>query len=89
MLQDRQRPISTPINRYSQLRPTETTDPQTDRTEYQHYIRNCLYAIIHTRPDIAFAISKLSQYISDPGTHHHLGIIYLQHYLRGTASMRI
>jgi hypothetical protein len=89
MLWDCQRPISTPINRYSQLRPTEITDPQIDRTEYQYYIRNCLYAIIHTRPDIAFAISKLSQYMSDPGTHHHSGIIHLQYYLYGTASMRI
>jgi hypothetical protein len=89
MLQDRQRPVTTPINGYSQLRPTEPTDTRTDRTKYQRRTGNCLYAMIHTRPDIAFAIGKLSQHMSDPATHHHSGIMHLQRYLRATAATRI
>jgi hypothetical protein len=56
---------------------------------YQRRISSCLYAIIQSRPDITFAIGKLSQLMSDPAKHHHKGVMHLQRYLRSTAALRL
>jgi hypothetical protein len=37
---------------------------------YQRLIGSLLYAQIGTRPDISFAIGRLSQYSSNPSPHH-------------------
>ena len=42
------------------------------------YLRNC------TRPDIAYAISKLSRYTSNPGEDHWKATIRVLRYLRFT-----
>jgi hypothetical protein len=89
MLKDKQRPVSIPINSYSQLIPTSDTDTRTDRTEYQRCIGSNMYAMVHTHPDIAFAIGKLSQYMSDPVVCYYSGIMHLQRYLRATSGWRI
>ena len=38
--------------------------------EYESTIRSMMYATHCTRPDIAFTISKSSQYTVNPGTEH-------------------
>ena len=38
--------------------------------EYANVIGSLMYAVQCTRPDIAFAIIKLSRYNSNPGTKH-------------------
>ncbi|KAK9075677.1 hypothetical protein SSX86_004005 [Deinandra increscens subsp. villosa] len=43
-----------------------------------------MYAIISTRPDIAFAVGKLSRYTSNPNTHHWKALNRVFKYLKGT-----
>jgi hypothetical protein len=42
-----------------------------------------------TRPDIAFAINKLAQYMSDPTDYHQSTVKHLIRYLRSTKDMEI
>jgi hypothetical protein len=77
MAQNRNRLTIIPINRYSELRPTTNEDTRVDTIEYQQRISNVLYIIIYIRLDIIFAISKLSQYISNLAQYYYIGIIHL------------
>ena len=40
--------------------------------------------LLHTRPDIAFAVSELSRYVVNPGPQHYAAIKRLLRYLKGT-----
>ena len=59
-----------PIADYRSFRPATDDDIRIDMTEYQQGIGSLMFAMILTRPDIAFALGKLSQYMSDPAEHH-------------------
>lgn len=48
-----------------------------------------MYAMTHTRPDIAFVLGRLSQYMQDPAAHHEREIKRLMRYLRSTIKFRI
>jgi hypothetical protein len=51
---------------------------------YQSAVGAIMYAMLGTRPDIAFAITTLSQFSSNPGPKHWMAIKRLLRYLRGT-----
>ena len=44
--------------------------PEEDTQRYQSIIRFMMYAMIGTRPDIAFVLSELSKYVSKSGKNH-------------------
>jgi len=48
-----------------------------------------MFAIVYSRPDICFAISKLSQYMSGPSVYHESAVKHLLRYLRTTKDFRI
>ena len=50
--------------------------------EYSRVIGSLMYLMSCTRPDIAYAISKLSRYTSNPGSDHWKGITRVLRYLR-------
>ena len=54
--------------------------------EYSRVIGSLMYLMSCTRPDIAYAVSKLSRYTSNPGTDHWKGIVRVLKYLRFTRS---
>lgn len=74
---------------YDALRPAEPNDERINPREYQHKIDKLIYAAIHTRPDIAFAIGRLSQYLSDPAKHHGQALKTLLRYIRSTINLGI
>ena len=51
---------STPMQGYEALRKTTQDDDQGDRQLYQTMIGKIIFAIIYTRPDICFIVSRLS-----------------------------
>ena len=59
------------------------------RTEYQQLIGTLLYAALGTRPNIAFAVTQLSGFNSDPTEEHLRYAKYVLRYLKGTKSLRI
>ena len=52
--------------------------------EYSRIIGSLMYLMSCTRPDIAYSISKLSRFTSNPGADHWKAITRVLRYLRGT-----
>ena len=59
-------------------------DPQL-RTQFQQIIGSLLYIMLGTRPDIAFAVTKLAQFVANPSKEHLDKAKYILCYLAGTA----
>jgi hypothetical protein len=71
----------------SGYRPTENqgeVDPQL-RSKFQQIIGSLLYIMLGTRPDIAYAVTKLSQCAANPSQEHLDKARYILRYLAGTA----
>lgn len=54
------------------------------QVEYSRIIGSLMYLMSCTRPDIAYSISMLSRFTSNPGEDHWKAIIRVLRYLRGT-----
>ena len=54
------------------------------QVEYSRVIGSLMYLMSCTRPDIAYAVNKLSRYASNPGAMHWQGIMRVLKYLRFT-----
>ena len=74
---------------YEQLT-SETTSSKTkvktiSRSEkYRSLVGSLMYIMLGTRPDIAFAVSNLSKYVSNPGIIHWKAALHCLLYLKGT-----
>ena len=62
-----------------------TADPEL-RSKYQQVIGSLLYIMIGTQPDIAFAVTKLSQHSANPSQEHLNKALYICRYLLGTSN---
>ena len=62
----------------------EEQPTESSRTSYQRKIGLFLYAGIATRPDIAFAVSRLSRFNQQPGKRHHKAADRVFHYFART-----
>nr|GEY81757.1 hypothetical protein [Tanacetum cinerariifolium] len=60
--------VSTPMDTSEKLMPNK--GQAVSQLEYSRVIGCLMYAMTYTRPDIAFALGKLSRYTSNPGTQH-------------------
>ncbi|KAL0378959.1 UNVERIFIED_CONTAM: Retrovirus-related Pol polyprotein from transposon TNT 1-94 [Sesamum radiatum] len=60
-------PVSTPIDPSVKLMPN--TGKAVFQLEYSKMIGCLMYAMTNTRPDIAYAVGKLSRFTSNPSTH--------------------
>ncbi|XP_031273247.1 secreted RxLR effector protein 161-like [Pistacia vera] len=58
---------------------------QMETVPYSNVIGSVMYAMISTRPDLAFAISLLSRYMSNPGSDHWIALKWVLRYINSTA----
>ena len=79
----------TPLPTGVHLTKSETPSSTNLRTKYQQLIGTLLYAALGTRPDIAFAVTRLSRFNSEPTEEHLRYAKYVLRYLKGTKSLRI
>jgi hypothetical protein len=71
---------------------TIRTDGQADEEEvkeYQAMIGSSLYLAVYTRPDILYAVVKLSQFCTNPSQTHLAAVKRIFRYLRSYPDMRI
>jgi hypothetical protein len=60
-----------------------TSTPQL-QSQYQSLIGSLLYIMLGTRPDIAFAVTQMAKFASNPSDEHLNRAIYILRYLIGT-----
>ena len=82
-------PVSTPacpsIDFSKAMCPTTTHDKTLMAdVPYLEALGSLLYLAMCTRPDIAFAVSELAKFASNPGYIHWTGVKRIMRYLRGT-----
>ena len=83
------KPIATPLDANTKFSSTMSPSSDKDFLEmkeipYQQAIGSLMYAMLGTRPDIAFAVGALSRFSSNPGMHHWQGVKRIFRYLKGT-----
>jgi transposase InsO family protein len=87
------KPVSVPMNRKNsnQLVKSPAGYLATDESirEYQAIIGGIMFAMLCTRPDIAFAVITLAQFSSNPSPVHVIALNRLLCYLRGTIKQTI
>ena len=84
---ERCKPVATPLEAGRKFQKTTDADQEFhDISLYQQAIGCLTYAATTTRPDIAAAVSCLSQYMSRPSTEHWIGVKRVLRYLRGTSN---
>ncbi|KAI3791603.1 hypothetical protein L2E82_05458 [Cichorium intybus] len=86
------KPVNTPFAAHfklsSALSPTtETYMEYMARVPYSSAVGSLMYAMICTRPDLAYAVSMVSRYMANPGREHWKAVQWILRYLRGTSSM--
>jgi hypothetical protein len=60
-----------------------------DQLRYSQIIGSLMYLASATRPDIAYAVSKLSRFVSNPGSEHWRALERVMRYLVGTINYGI
>ncbi|GJV13576.1 zinc finger, CCHC-type containing protein [Tanacetum coccineum] len=75
-------PVSTPMYPVEKLKPN--TGKPVDQPEYSRVIGCLMYAMTSTRPDIAYAVGRLSSFTSNPSRQHWHAITRVFKYLKGT-----
>ena len=60
-----------------------------DELSYASLVGSLMYAMIATRPNIAFAMGVVSKYMSNPGKKHWEVVKGIMRYLKATKSMCI
>ena len=58
------------------------SETQIDKGQYQGFVGSLIY-LAHTRPDISFAVSLVSQFMHSPGPQHHEAVLKILRYLKG------
>lgn len=68
---------------------TETEMKSMKSVPYSNAIGSVMYLMVSTRPDIAYAVSCLSRYMSNPGMTHWEALKWLLRYLKGSVDIGI
>nr|GEZ50738.1 zinc finger, CCHC-type [Tanacetum cinerariifolium]GEZ50753.1 zinc finger, CCHC-type [Tanacetum cinerariifolium] len=79
--------VSTPMDPVENLKPN--TGKPVDQLKYSRAIGCLMYAMTSTRPDIAYAVGRLSRFTSNPSRQHWKAITRVFKYLKDSSSTSI
>jgi len=78
------RRVKTPMTTGQRLEAFDGIATETSRREFAAQLGSVMYAMITTRPDVAFAVSSLAQHTNNPGPKHWDALKRIFFYLRST-----
>jgi hypothetical protein len=81
------KPAPTPYDASKMLRKNKRI--MRDQLRYSQIIGSLMYLASATRPDIAYVVSKLSRFVSNPGDAHWEALERVMRYLKGTVDYAI
>ena len=81
------KPVNIPMDPLKRIGDSEKSIP-IDTGRYQWLVGKLIY-LSHTRPDIAFAISVVSQYMHAPWLEHLEAVYKILKYLKGSLAKRV
>ena len=81
------KPVSTPMETSTKLAPAEDRYQATpkEKLRYQSAVGSLMYAMLGTRPDLAFTVSVVSRYAHNPTKQHWGAVKRIFQYLKGTS----
>ena len=81
-------PTTTPADPHIRLQKSQQNFEanQSEKKRYQSAVGSLMYAMLGTRPDIAYAVSKVSQYSTNPNSTHWTVVKRIFRYLAGTSN---
>jgi sugar/nucleoside kinase (ribokinase family) len=82
-------PYQTPIEHNLQLEGASEPSGIMNQKEYAHLNGRLLHLIINTRPNIAFAVARFTQYTIKPNSQYWAALKRLIRYLKGTRTKGI
>ncbi|KAK3003662.1 hypothetical protein RJ639_020169 [Escallonia herrerae] len=80
-------PVDTPVEEGLKLR-IESNQVPVDKGRYQKLVGRLMY-LAHTRPDLAYALSIVSQYMHNPGEQHMNAVLRILRYLKSAPGQGI
>ncbi|XP_071900903.1 uncharacterized protein [Coffea arabica] len=80
-------PVSTPYDANTQLK--KNNGGPIAQSKYAQIIGSLMHLMNFTRPDIAYAVCRLSRYTHNPNREHWFALVRLMKYLRGTMNFGI
>ncbi|RVW24816.1 Retrovirus-related Pol polyprotein from transposon RE1 [Vitis vinifera] len=80
-------PVNTPIEEGLKLC-VESNQVSTDKGRYQRLVGRLMY-LAHTRPDLAYALSVVSQYMHNPREQHMNAVMRILRYLKNVPGNEI
>jgi hypothetical protein len=78
------RKVKTPMATGQRLEPFDGIATEASKYEFAAQLGSIMYAMVITRPDIAFAVSSLAQHTTNPGPEHWNALKRIFFYLRST-----
>jgi len=75
------KPIATPLEVGLQLAESEKSD---ESLPYREAVGSLMYLMVGTRPDLAFAVGKLSRFVSGYGKEHWAAVKRILRYVKGS-----
>jgi hypothetical protein len=76
-------PAYTPMEERLKLN-RNSTAKEVDATQYRHIVGSLRY-LVHTRPNLAFAVGYVSRFMQRPTTEHQHAVKRILRYVEGTA----
>src|SRR5438270_12344392 len=86
------RPVTTPLAGHFRLSSEQCPrspgeEDEMSRVPYASAVGSLMYAMVCTRPDLAFAVSTVSRFMSNPGKQPWEAVKLIFRYLQGTAKL--
>ena len=89
---DKAKPVSIPLSPQFKLSKdlapkTEQERSYMDSVPFASGVGSLMYAMVCTRPDLAYAMSIISRFIADPGEEHWNALKWIFRYVKGTLDL--
>jgi len=83
------KPIKSPFRSKAIMSLRKEGEEKTDRTRYLAAVGSLMYAMLGTRPDLAYPVGLLGRFASDPSETHWEGVLSVFKYLKHTSDLGI